>query len=105
MKHRTWIVALLAALVVTGALAAQTPSTGPQATAPAAPTHPTLSAAQLAQILGTGEPDGISTTPAPVWETCTLFQCRQPCSGCKFEGIGCIGVCVDLTNCICECQC
>lgn len=102
MKHRTWIVALLAALVVTGALAAQTPPTGDH---PATgPTHPTLTAAQLAQILGTAETGGISTTPAPKWESCMPFTCRQGCSDCK-NTLGCVSVCVDITNCICECQC
>ncbi|HXO18439.1 MAG TPA: hypothetical protein VOA87_00790 [Thermoanaerobaculia bacterium] len=113
MPRTPWILALLISFVLTGALAAQqtpAPATAvpvnAQATQPAlnAAPHVALSAAALADILGTPGAGGISTVPAPTWMNCTLFQCRQPCvSGC--HAIGCISVCTSLVDCTCDCSC
>jgi hypothetical protein len=54
----------------------------------------------LSQLFAAPSTDGLSTTPAPRWSSCTMFECRHACSA-----PGCVPVCINLQTCECEAIC
>jgi hypothetical protein len=54
----------------------------------------------LSQIFAAPSTEGISTVPAPVFKSCTVFQCRQLC-----KVPGCTSVCLSVETCECDVIC
>jgi hypothetical protein len=54
----------------------------------------------LSQIFAAPSTEGISTVPAPVFKSCTVFQCKQPC-----KVPGCVAVCLSVVTCECDTIC
>lgn len=101
------LVAALALLAgpagATGAPAAcpQAPAAAAVAALFAAPAPAAVApAAGLSTVLAAPATGGISTTPQPRFDSCTVQQCRMGC-----HVFGCTSVCTDLSTCSCDVIC
>jgi hypothetical protein len=58
----------------------------------------------LAEIFSAPATGTISTVPEPVWKSCTVTQCIQPCKADCREQL-CTAACINTTTCLCGCSC
>ena len=102
MSKAAWLLALVAVLALGHIASAQSaPAVAPvssstvQAQAVTQETAPDL---DLSQIFGS------PSAPEPMWTSCTMTQCKQPCRQECIDAF-CTPVCVNLSTCICGCSC
>jgi hypothetical protein len=105
---------LVAALGLAGSASSQTISVAPATPAPvpalanALPSPAALPSEtpvlDFSKILGAPAMGSLSSVPLPVWATCTLTQCKEPCRNSCLSA-GCRTDCIDFNLCQCDCIC
>jgi hypothetical protein len=107
MSKVAWLLVSVAILAFGNVASAQPhpdPAPVPSSSVQSPDVTPSAPPLDLSQIFGASATNGTSLNPEPIWASCTVTQCKQPCRQECIDSF-CTPVCVNQSTCLCGCFC